>query len=300
MPKKRKTAKSSKSRRKPKTPAKRSERAALSIATSERKNVKERMAALAEASLTASENEDSLQAVLKILHNKDEPTELRLAALKTLQAASFGAAAFESCRGDYIAGLREVAEDPDPAIRQRVLGILAREKDGFAQQKLLAGLETPEKALVPPEKALQLLSNDVHGQAYQVARSIVRNPPNATARREALRLLAADAAAAPMFEKLLRDKNELAEIRQISASALQTLKPEKLQEHAREMLLDQSEYDEIRATSLSALTQFGDAEAVSRDKALLRRVDRLHGEGSAKVKQGARRFLDKYRAKGGR
>ena len=76
------------------------------------------------------------------------------------------------------------------------LGILMRDKDGFAQKKLLDGLKDPAKALVPPEKALQLLSYDVHADAYEVARDIVKKPPNDDAKREALRLLAADACCA--------------------------------------------------------------------------------------------------------
>jgi hypothetical protein len=289
MAKKRQATKRSTSARRPK----RSARSAMSVATNARKTVKERVAALAEVPVAVCESDENLQAVLKVLRDKDEPVNVRLAALKSLQTASFSVVAFESCRGDYIGTLREVAEDSDPEIRQRVLGILAREKDGYAQKKLLEGLQHPEKALVPAEKALQLLSYDVHAEAYQIARSIVSKPPNAAARREALRLLAADASAAPVFEKILRDKDELAEIRQISASALQALKPEKLRAHAREMLLDTSEYDDIQATSLTALTQFG-GEAVAKDEALMKRVDRLRAKASTKVKQSARRFLDKY------
>ena len=97
-----------------------------------------------------------------------------------------------------------------------------------------------------------------------------------------------------MFEKILRDKDELAEIRQISASALQALKPAKLQTLAREMLLDKSEYEDIQATSLSAVTQFGDGAAIAGDKALMKSVDRLSGSAGTKVKQGARHFLSKY------
>jgi hypothetical protein len=294
MTRKRKAAKSSKSARKPKSPAKRSARAALSVATSERRSVEERVAALAEPPLAASEKEDSLQAVLNVLRNKEEPTQVRLAALQTLQAASFGAPAFESLRGDYIAALREVAQDTDLELRQRALGILAREKDGFVQKKLLEGLEKPEKALVPPEKALQLLSYDVHAEAYSAAREIVNEPPSDIARREALRLLAADATSAPVFEKILRDKNESAEIRQIAASALQALTPEKLKTCAREILLDSSEKDEIQCTSLTALTEFGDYAVVAKDEALLKRVDRLISEGSTRIKLSAGRFLSKY------
>src|SRR4030095_4766047 len=106
--------------------------------------------------------------VLDVLRNKAEPTPVRLAALQTLQTASFSSAAFPSFRGDYLAALRKETQDPDPELRQRVLGILAREKDGFTQKKLLEGLQDPEKALVPPEKALQLLSYDVHAETYQI------------------------------------------------------------------------------------------------------------------------------------
>jgi hypothetical protein len=295
--KKRKAAKKSKSggsAGKSKAPAKRSERAVLSVATSARRDVAERVAALSAAPLASTDKEESLQAVLEVLRNKEEPGQVRLAALRTLQAAGFGSIAFEAVRGDYIAALREVAQDPDAELRQRALGSLAREKDGFAQKKLLEGLQKPEKALVPPEKALQLLSYDVHSEAYPVAREIVNNPPNTAAKREALRLLAADATAAPLFERVLRDKQETPEIRQVSAAALQSLRPDKLQAYAREALLDASEHDEIQATSLTAITQFGDPETISKDAKLMRHVDKLSGKGSAKMKQGARSFLKKY------
>jgi hypothetical protein len=268
----------------------------MSVATNARGLVMERVAALSEVPLAVCESDKNLQAVLDVVRNKQEPVEVRLAAMDTLATAAFSVIAFESCRKDYIAALREVAQDPNSEIRQSALGLLAGLRDGFAQKKLLEGLKDPEKALVPPEKALQLLSYDVHAEAYAAAREIVEKPPNADAKREALRLLAADATSAPLFEKLLRDKDELREIRQISASALQALQPEKLQAHARAMLLDKSEYEDIQATSLTALTQFGDDEAVGKDKALLKSIDRLSGKAaSTKYKKSARQFLSKYR-----
>jgi hypothetical protein len=246
--------------------------------------------------IAVAESEPGLQSVLKVLRDKGEPIEVRLTALQTLQSATFSAPDYESWRADYIAVLREVATDPDAELRQRALGILSREKDGFAQKKLLEGLEKPEKALVSPEKALQLLSYDVHAEAYQAARDIIKNPPNTSAKREALRLLAADASSAPILEKILRDKGETTEVRQMSAAALHALKPDKLQKVAREILLDKSEPDEMRTSSLTAMTQFGDESEVSQDKELLKQVDNLSSKASAKIKQGARKFLNKYRA----
>jgi len=291
---KKKTRAPKKSTSKQKTPTPRSPRAAWTVATSARRPAAERIAAFAEAPLAVDESDSNLQAILNTLRDEKEPIKVRLAALQSLQAASFSAVTYPSWRSDYIATLRTVAEDPDPEMRQRALGILAREKDGFAQKKLLEGLQNPDKALLTPEKALQLLSYDVHSEAYTVARKIANDPPNPTARREALRLLAADAGSAPVFERVLRDKSESPEIRQISAAALQALKPERLQLYAREAVLDPSEHDDMRATSLTALTQFGNAETIASDKALLKRVDKLSGEAPTKVKQGARRFLSKY------
>jgi len=293
MATKRKAAKRPAAARKAKRPATRSIRQATSLATSSRQDVASRLSALAEMPMTG-EDDAHLRAVLAVVVNTSEPIAVRLAALQTLQTASFSSAAFPAFRGDYIAALRTLTQDPDPELRQRVLGFLAREKDGFAQKKLLEGLRDPAKALVPPEKALQLLSYDVHAEAYPIARAIVSKPPNPTARREALRLLAADAKAAPMFERLLRDKDETREIRQISAAALQATKPDTLQKHAREILLDPSEQDEIQATCLTALTQFGNTEAVAGDTTLMKRIERLRGKASSNVKRSARQFLTKY------
>lgn len=289
MSTKKKSGKSSKNK-------KRSNRAAMLVATNEQRVPKDRVKAFSEAPLAVCETDENLQAVLAVVRNQAEPVEVRMGALDSLAAAAFSVVAFEPCRNDYIATLREVAEDPHQEIRETALDALAAEKDGFAQKKLLEGLKQPEKALVPPEKALQLLSYDVHSESYSVAREIFDNPPSPGAKQEALRLLAADAKSAPFFEKVLRDKDEMRENRQIAASALHALNPNKLQTHAREMLLDKDEYEDIQATSMTALTQFADEEKVSKDTALLKSVDRISNKAkSAKYKRSAKQFLGKYR-----
>ena len=273
---------------KKRSPAKRTPTAAFAVATNEKKTTAERAKAFVEAPLATIKSDKNLQASLDVLRDRNQPIKVRLAALQSLQAASFSVIEFEPHREDYLATLRELVDDPDEELRQRVLGILAREKDGYAQQKLLEGLQDPAKALVPPEKALQLLSYDIHAEAYPVARDILNQPPNPEAKREALRLLAADASSAPVFEKFMRDKDEDREIRQISAAALQAVQPKKFQEQAREMLLDSKEYDDIQATALTALTQFGDEKAVTEDEKLMNRVNELGKGKSAKVKKPAK------------
>lgn len=279
---------------KKKSPARRTSRAAFAVATNEKKTSQERAKAFVEAPLASIQSDQNMQASLDVLRDREQPIKVRLAALQSLQAASFSVIEFEPYREDYLATLRELVDDPDEELRQRVLGILARENDGYTQKRLLEGLEDPSKALVAPEKALQLLSYDVHAEAYSAAREIVKEPPNPEAKREALKLLAADANSAPLFQKLMRDKDEDREVRQISAAALQAIKPKRFQEQAREIVLDNNEYDDIQATALTALTQFGDEKAVAKDEKLLEQVDKLGKGKSAKVKKTAKFFLRRH------
>ena len=271
-----------------------SPQSSLAAAASSRRSTEERVAAMALAPAAVSESDANLQKLLGVLRDHGEPIQVRLAALHTLGAAAFAVAEFEPCRGDYVAVLRELATDPNPELRQRALSTLASDKDGFAQKKLLEGLRKPDKALVPPEKALQLLAYDVHSDAYKAARAVLEAPPNPEAKREALRLLSADAKSAPMLEKVLLDKGEDRENRQIAAAALHALRPDRMQERARDILLDAGEFPEIQATSLTALTQFGDQEKLAGDQPLLDRVGALRAASPAKVKQSARKFLDRY------
>jgi len=286
------TTKKRASKKAARAPRKMSALAALSVATNAKKTTAERVRALAQAPEAVMKSDDNLQKLCDVVKNTEEPVQVRLEAINALATAAFAVATFEPYRNDYIATLQEAAVDPNQEIRESALGLLASEKNKFAQKKLLDGLKNPAKALVPPEKALQLLSYDVHTEAYAAARDIVDNSPNELARQEALRLLAADPNSTKLFEKLLRDKDETREVRQVAASALNSLAPQKLQEHAREMLLDDSEYEDIQATSLSAVKQFGDDEEVAKDKALLKSVNRMSADAkSSKYKKSAKDFL---------
>lgn len=267
---------------------------ALATASSSAASVKTRRAEVEKLVSGVCESPKVFSGLLALLLDTSEPAELRRAALRSLQAASFSVVAFTAQRTEYIAALRSLVADPDLEIRQSVLGILARERDGHVQQLLLDGLEDADSALLSPEKALQLLGYDIHVEVYPLARKIVKSPPNPEAKREALRLLGADAASIPLFESILRNKRESTEVRRIAASALQTLKPEALQKQAREIVLDDDEDDELKATGLTALAQFGSAEGVGRDAQLRAKTDELTRSGSSATKRGAKAFLTKY------
>lgn len=286
----------------PKKKSKRSKRSSdatsysrsFSVASDSSENVKTRVAEIDKLSSAVCEDDKVFEGTLAILRNGSEPPAVRRAALRTLQASSFSVVAFDERRSSYLTALRGLTTDDDLEIRQSVLGMLAREHDGHAQQLLLEGLEDPSKALLPPEKALQLLSYDVHSEAYPVARKIVKKPPNVQAKREALRLLGSDTGSTALFESVLRDKKEDPELRRIAAAALQTLKPAALQAHAREIVLDDGDDDDVRTTSLTVLSQFGDAAEMARDEKLHAKTTKLKSAGTAAMKRSAKAFLVKY------
>jgi hypothetical protein len=259
------------------------------------RGVSSRVKALSAMGGNFCDNDKKLQEILNTIKDTSAPLEVRLTAIQAMMAASFSSPNFNACRPDFLATLRAVSADPHVEIRERVLGVLARENDGYAQKVMLEGLQDPSKALLSPEKALQLLSYDIHAEAYPVAQKIVEKPPNEAAKREALRLLAADAGSVPLFEKLYKSKKEPVEIRQLAASALHALAPEKLQQHARKIVMDANEGDELKATSLTAITHFADDANMAKDNSLYKQVDKLRtGASSPALKRVSRQFVSKY------
>ncbi len=253
--------------------------------------LKERSQALAQIGASVVGDRDTFKQVVGLVKDTTADATLRSNALSQLQAATFDPSAFAPYRAAYMTALRSLRRDPDMNIRQRVFGLLAREYDADTQALLLAGLEGTQDALLPPEKALQLLSYDPHAGAYDVARKIEQDPPNALARREALRVLAADADSVDRFADVLQDKTEPTEVRQIAASALNHLAPTRMQAIAREMAVDDSESDDLRTIGLTALAHFGNTDALTADAQLQEHVQKItEGEGSTGLRAAAEQF----------
>lgn len=241
---------------------------------------------------------DLIDLVIGLLRDSAEPTVLRLAALRVLQQSSFSGRAFNPKRPEYLAALRTVIDDQDASLRQEALQILAQHKDEYAQRRLLEGLEDSSKALIPPGKAIQLLGYDIHAEHYPILRDMVQNPPSPEAKQQAVRLLAADPTSKELLADRLKDKDERREVRNASAAAFQSLAPAEFEEQAKQIVLDDDEYDDLRATAINALTLFADQEALNQDAELTGRVERLREQSPSKeVRRTADRFLRKQRRK---
>jgi hypothetical protein len=237
-----------------------------------------------------------IQQALAVLADKGAPVDRRTNAFHLLQAATSGGVASPKHRADVIGTLREVAdEDGYPELRALVLGALARLEDAPTMARLAEGLSDPAKALVPPIKALQLLSYDLKAAGYPVIRKLAQTANDPAIRVEALRLLGADAGSRALFESILRDRAQPAELRRVAAAALRAVDPAALQAHARGIVLDDAEDDDVKTASLVALSQFGDTEALTNDADLRKQVKSLtKGERSPEMKKSARQYLDKH------
>jgi hypothetical protein len=214
--------------------------------------------AIASAEKTAQREHDELEAdvaeLLAALGNGKLPVTDRMNALQDLAALDFLGPRFDPFRVDYRQALRDVATGRSAKLRDRALELLALVKDPWAQDLLVKGLKQPEAAPVSEARAIQFLGyDDHHAEVVPLARQMVKQSTG-YAREEALRVLGSDPNSEPLFTRLLKDKSEKSSVRQLSASGLQSLNPEAFEKEARKIITDDSDYNEIRATSLTALT----------------------------------------------
>jgi hypothetical protein len=241
------------------------------------------------------ERPELIDTLLELLRDPSVAADERMAILVTLQEISFRMVLFPAKRSDYLATLRSIVEDPDAPLRRRAIAILARERDEYIQRRLIEGLEQRSKALVPPAQAIQFLGYDVHAEYFPLLREIVEHPPSRAAKREAVRLLAADPSSTDLLVSILNDKGESPDVRKISAIALQSVAPSQFEQQARQIVLEDDEDDQLRAVCINALTHFANPAALSEDYELTRRVEQLRAESASRhVKQATAGYMAKY------
>jgi hypothetical protein len=268
---------------------------ATSLLTDRGQPVERRLAALQALSTEVGQRPELIDALVALVGDANEPAELRKDALTALQAASFQISVFAPKRPVYLNMLRSIVGDSDTELRRRAIGILAREQDEYIQQRLLAGLQHTEPALVPASKAIQFLGYDPHAEYYPVLRQIVEHPPNQAARKEAVRVLGTDPDSAGLLAGLATDKSEKPDVRIVSAIALQSLDPTQFERLARGIVLDANEDEQVRSTSLNALTHFANPGTMSGDKELADRVEQLRTQASSpQLKRATASFISRF------
>ena len=265
---------------------------AMRVAANRKEPDRLRVAALAQLAPLLERRPEALHLLIDLLADPKEAVSVRSAALTMLKAAAFHVGTFASLRPRYIAALRSAAATEDPMLRQRALGVLARERDAPTLDKLEEGLRNPAKALVSPEKALQLLSYDIKRNVHDVLVKIVQNPPTPEAKQQALRNLAAEGKSRRILERVLRDKTEPRQNRIVAMAGVQSLAPETFSDIAGDIVADASEDENLRTAGLVAATTFGGNKALTeklrKGAAQLRKRAR-----KPTARQVAARYLDK-------
>jgi hypothetical protein len=189
-----------------------------------------------------------------VFRDSSKPADVRLAALRNVQTATFLGPGFDPYRAAYRDALRAVAsEDKNQELRVRALEILALEKDDVARQLLLKGFEDPGQALVSVAKAVQLLADDDHGVVIPLAHKVVAGKYDVDAKEEALRVLASDPGAGGLFAGILSDRSQPEQLRSVSASGLREVDPQQFEQVAQNIIVDAHEDDEVRANCLGTL-----------------------------------------------
>lgn len=234
---------------------------------------------------------DRVSELLAILLDRKTSVAARLSALQALGALDFLGPRFDPYRTSYKEALRTLVTDRSQRLRERALERLALDKDRYAQDLLIRGLEHPDEALVSDARALQFLAYDDHAELAPLARRVYGRSTGA-AREEALRMLAADPGSERLFTRLLKDKSEKSSIRRISASGLQSLNPQAFAKTAGKIVADESDYNEIRATSLAALAHGRETPELEPDQELVDTAQELTKQSkSTALRATSKRFL---------
>lgn len=282
---------------------------AVEIIRDSSENVEIRIHALNGIVYEIAQREDLIDLMIELLRSEDEPEKLRIAAIGAMQLSEFISAIFPGKRPQYLEILRTIVDkEQSEELRQQAIGILAKSQDGYVQERLLKGLRNEAEALVPPEKAIQLLGYDIHSEYFPVLQDIVKNPPNLFAKNEAVRLLAADADSKNLLAEILQDKSEHRRVRQTSAIALQSLAPAEFERQAEQIIFDDDEYEDIRATCINVLegsptVSRSDRENLltvaddsNRRRGLLEKVKELKETASSKeLKKVAKRYISNHK-----
>lgn len=247
-----------------------------------------RIDAVVRAGSTAVKRPRLMHALIALLADAEEDTDVRRAALSAIEAGSFKTVEFRPYVPDYRQALRVAATDEDADLRAEALDVLALARDSYAQELLVTGLQDRGQALVPPVQAVRMLGYDLHAEHYPLLREIVETSRQQPLRRAALRQLAADSGSRALMRTIATDRDEDRQCRAIAAVALQALAPRDFDRVARTIVLDDDEDDDLRATVISAITH--GPTAPGRDvERKVRELDAVSG-GTRQLNRAARRF----------
>ena len=246
----------------------------------------------------ARETPQTLEARLVLLADDMADAEERMKAFNDLSQASFETVRFARHRSRWFEVLRGiVAIQPESPLGQEAIETLALEKDDYIQGFLADCLDDPDCAVIEPARALRLLGVDDHGRYVATARKVYARTDDIATKREALRALAADPGSMAMMAEVYADKSLDPDLRKIGGMAMQRADPQAYSATAREIVADEGEDDDLRATSVAALTNIAAALDPAERKAVADDVMKaMAGKPSAALEKSSERLMEHYKS----
>ncbi len=268
------------------------EEPAMTVLTDRSLPEESRVGVLQRLASSISRRAEYIEAILAIVKDRSDSAAVREAALQVLGSAAFQVVRFRPHQQEYDDALHDLVADPEPALRETAVSILAQQHDPVVQETLLEGLRGDGPLPVERERAIQLLAEDDHLDNLPWLQEMYRSGSE-SAREEAVRFMGSYPAAQTTLEGILRDKRESKGVRQQSGASLRYLAPDRFEVIAKEISTDTTDDPEVRTACLSALQHLGDTDRVYADADFVNRVQDVSSDESApQVAQVARDLLE--------
>lgn len=252
-------------------------------------SAKQRVDMIETTDLVSENMEAMVPQYLKTIEDKNEAVSVRISALNALKAAEFLGPQFDKYRENFHQSLRNVSEDRSPKIREGAIEVLAISNDSYIQEKLISGLKKVDEALVSTEKAIQYLSYDEHSQAVSLVRDIFDDLGD-RAKEQAVQMLAADPNSEELLASIMVDKAAKSTLRCLSAVGLKNLNPSSFKNSAKQIISNDTEFDEIKAVCISALANSASDIKDIVDDSLLQNIKDIKTK-SRNLRSSVNRFI---------
>ncbi|HSL81985.1 MAG TPA: HEAT repeat domain-containing protein, partial [Thermoanaerobaculia bacterium] len=120
-------------------------------------------------------------------------------------------------------------------------------------RRLIEGLRSPDRALVPAADAVRLLGLRMPADAFPVLQELLARPPDEETRIEAIHHLGAHPPSRDALIAVLQDEEETPEAREAALGALHANVPQSLPEIVTPVLRDEGATDRLKVRAMKAV-----------------------------------------------
>jgi hypothetical protein len=180
---------------------------------------------------------------VQLLGDLKAPKVLREEALQLSANLSFSS-------GDVLDVYQKLLDDPELPFRVFAFTKLVIHGDARAQQKLIAGLENPERAPMPAPTAIGILSMALKKEYLPAVYKVFQQTQDEATRLEAIRVLGSYKEAREKLISISRDSKEKDDFREAALGALYGADRENVAQYVAPVLQDKNASPRLHALSI--------------------------------------------------